>query len=332
MTGAGLTAGAAARRLGVAVTTLRTWHRRYGLGPSVHEPGQHRRYTPEDVARLDLMLRLVNGGVPPGEAARWAMGGHGNATRAGAGQAATAEPAAEQVGPTAGTAAEPTAGAAAGPGGEVGRRDGGGLAGGGADPAARGLARAALRLDSGAVRALLAAETARLGVIGVWDTVIRPVLAAVGRRHAATGAMIEVEHLLSSCVAGGFATVPRPSRVAPAGVLLACTGEELHTLPLEALDAALAERGVTSRMLGARVPTAALLAAIRRTGPSAVVLWSQHRSTADPGQLAGVLRSRPRPVIVAAAGPGWEPTTLPGGVAHPGSLQDSVDLLRPTFA
>ena len=34
-----LTAGAVARRLGVAVTTLRTWHQRYGLGPSHHVPG-----------------------------------------------------------------------------------------------------------------------------------------------------------------------------------------------------------------------------------------------------------------------------------------------------
>ena len=41
-----LSAGAVARRLGVAVTTLRTWHQRYGLGPSQHVPGQHRRYTP----------------------------------------------------------------------------------------------------------------------------------------------------------------------------------------------------------------------------------------------------------------------------------------------
>ena len=67
----GLTAGAVARRLGVAVTTLRTWHQRYGLGPTRHEPGQHRRYSPEDVARLELMQRLTADGVPPGEAARW---------------------------------------------------------------------------------------------------------------------------------------------------------------------------------------------------------------------------------------------------------------------
>jgi len=35
----GLTVAAVARRMGVAPATLRTWDRRYGLGPSVHEPG-----------------------------------------------------------------------------------------------------------------------------------------------------------------------------------------------------------------------------------------------------------------------------------------------------
>src|SRR5918912_1763485 len=67
-----LTAGAVARRLGVAVTTLRTWHQRYGLGPSQHVPGQHRRYTPDDMNRLQVMRRLTAQGVPPAEAAAWA--------------------------------------------------------------------------------------------------------------------------------------------------------------------------------------------------------------------------------------------------------------------
>jgi DNA-binding transcriptional MerR regulator len=60
-----LTAGAAARRLGVAVTTLRSWHQRYGLGPSGHEHGHHRRYSADDMARLVLMQELVSAGVTP---------------------------------------------------------------------------------------------------------------------------------------------------------------------------------------------------------------------------------------------------------------------------
>jgi len=65
-----LTVAAVARTLGVAASTLRTWDRRYGLGPSAHQAGSHRRYTPEDVARLQTMRRLTLRGVAPVDAAR----------------------------------------------------------------------------------------------------------------------------------------------------------------------------------------------------------------------------------------------------------------------
>jgi MerR family transcriptional regulator, light-induced transcriptional regulator len=68
-----LTVAAVARRLGVAPATLRTWDRRYGLGPSEHAAGAHRRYLREDLARLLTMRRLTLEGVAPSEAARTAL-------------------------------------------------------------------------------------------------------------------------------------------------------------------------------------------------------------------------------------------------------------------
>lgn len=65
-----LTVAAVARTLGVAASTLRTWDRRYGLGPSGHQAGSHRRYTPDDVARLQTMRHLTLRGVAPADAAR----------------------------------------------------------------------------------------------------------------------------------------------------------------------------------------------------------------------------------------------------------------------
>ena len=65
-----LTVAAVARRLGVAPATLRTWDRRYGLGPSEHSSGEHRRYNGSDLARLTLMRKLVIAGVSPAEAAQ----------------------------------------------------------------------------------------------------------------------------------------------------------------------------------------------------------------------------------------------------------------------
>ena len=68
-----LTVAAVARRLGVAPATLRTWDRRYGLGPSEHSVGEHRRYSETDLARLTLMRKLVIAGVTPAEAAQQAL-------------------------------------------------------------------------------------------------------------------------------------------------------------------------------------------------------------------------------------------------------------------
>ncbi|MFF1631137.1 MerR family DNA-binding transcriptional regulator, partial [Streptomyces sp. NPDC058272] len=45
-----LTTGALARRLGVSPTTLRSWDRRYGMGPEVRSDGRHRRWTPRGPA------------------------------------------------------------------------------------------------------------------------------------------------------------------------------------------------------------------------------------------------------------------------------------------
>jgi transposase-like protein len=62
-------AGAVARMLGISPTTLRTWDRRYGLGPSTRQEGRHRRYNDADLARLKRMVELTGSGVAPASAA-----------------------------------------------------------------------------------------------------------------------------------------------------------------------------------------------------------------------------------------------------------------------
>ena len=69
----GLSVSAAARRLGIAPSTLRSWQRRYGIGPQHHLTGRRRHYLPEDVARLELMHTALTRGASPAEAARWAL-------------------------------------------------------------------------------------------------------------------------------------------------------------------------------------------------------------------------------------------------------------------
>src|SRR5690348_7457435 len=41
-----------AARVGVSISTLRSWERRYGLGPSGRTEGGHRRYTTDDIAAM----------------------------------------------------------------------------------------------------------------------------------------------------------------------------------------------------------------------------------------------------------------------------------------
>jgi DNA-binding transcriptional MerR regulator len=280
-----LTPGEVARRLGVAVTTLRSWHRRYGLGPTGHRLGRHRRYTGEDLTRLARMLELTAAGVPPAQAAHRAL--HPG-TR------------------------PPVAGPGVAP-----------LPVGDAGPAARGLARTALRMDAAALRRELDAQLASRGVVGAWEAVIAPVLIGVGTRHQATGGLVEVEHLLSGTVAAALTAVPAAPQAGAEPVLLACTDEEQHNLPLLALAAALGAAGVPVHMLGARVPPTALFAAVRRTGPAAVGLWSHAAGTADVATLAG-LAGLPRPPRwVAALGPGWT-DNLPLWVNRPTTLSDAV--------
>ncbi|MEH3033539.1 MAG: MerR family transcriptional regulator [Aeromicrobium erythreum] len=66
--------GAVAERLGIAASTLRTWERRYGVGPSHRTQGGHRRYTDRDIERVELVHRLVARGVSAQDAARVARG------------------------------------------------------------------------------------------------------------------------------------------------------------------------------------------------------------------------------------------------------------------
>jgi hypothetical protein len=301
-----LTVAAAARRLGIAPATLRTWERRYGIGPSEHAPGRHRRYAPADIARLELMQRALVRGASPADAARYAL-----------------------------TAEEPSGGpvpdvASAGPAQRT-RTGGGALRLSAAGRVARGLGRAALALDGPTVTGLLAESVAADGVEATWDEVVRPVLGAIGERWAHSGAGVEVEHLVSECVLAVFGAHRRaaPPATDARPVLLAAMPGELHTLPIVALAATLAHRGVAHRYLGADLPVDALLAAVRRTAPVAVVLWAHVAQTADPGVLDALPHTRPASRTFAA-GPGWSDVTLPARAERLDSLGHAVASIATT--
>jgi len=162
-------------------------------------------------------------------------------------------------------------------------------------------------------------------VVRTWHGLLVPVLAGIGIRYEQSGGCVETEHLLSSVTLAALATL-HPYAVGHADdrpVLLACAAGEQHSLPLYALAAALAERGVSARMLGAALPYPSLAAAVRRTGPAAVFLWSQAPGTGDPAALPDLRPRRPG-VRLLLGGPGWPPDGLPEGSRLIGTLPDAV--------
>ncbi|MDK9498600.1 MerR family transcriptional regulator [Streptomyces katrae] len=331
-TGLGVTTGAVARRLGVSPTTVRSWEQRYGIGPEVREGGRHRRWTPGDIAMLEEMCRLTSSGIPPAEAARAALAVRGRL--APDARAASSAPVPQE-------GAEPLPGGRgrsprSGPGGP-----GGGLPLGEVRQECRGLARAAVRLDGPAMDALLRQTVEAHGLVVAWEEVMVPTLHAVGRKWESTDdRYVEVEHLLSWHVSTALRRAAVSERGMPAHaapVVLACLPGEQHTLPLEALAAGLAERGVPTRMFGAAVPAEALRAAVARSGPMAVVLWSQSRSTADSvlaRQVAstafGLKGARTAPLVLLA-GPGWSVRAAVGGMRRPRGLREALDAVSALY-
>src|SRR3954468_21215131 len=161
-----------ARRIGVAPSTLRTWDRRYGLGPSKHTDGRHRRYGVSDIGRLELMQRALLRGASTAEAARFAL---------------------EQI-PKSGPSAELPVARAGLPDEEPAATENPDRA------AARRLRSAALAMDAGATQRILDEIIASAGVLAAWEGAIKPVLTAFGAGWHGLRAGAEIEYLLSECV------------------------------------------------------------------------------------------------------------------------------------
>ena len=105
-------------------------------------------------------------------------------------------------------------------------------------------------------------------------------------------------------------------------VLLAAAVDELHTIPQYVVAAALAERKIGSRSLGARVPHDSLLNAIKRLAPAAVLIWAQVPVKTIPVEYEILINSRPTPLLLMV-GPGW-PENLPHGFRRAGDLNSTI--------
>ena len=279
-----LSVAAVARRIGVAPATLRTWARRYGIGPNEHEAGSHRKYCPSDLAKLTVMRRLISAGVAPADAAEQAKAHDGEVVL-------------EELKSLC--------------------RE--------CDETIDAIFNASEALDSLFVETMLRNEISENGIISAWQEVFVPVLIQVGAAWEKSGKGIEVEHMLTEILKRvlreSTSEIVAPVNTRP--VLLASVGEELHSLALHALAAALAERGIETHFLGARTPVEAISSMVSRFAPPAVFLWAQLPVNGDPKFVTGIPAVRPAPRVIIG-GPGWNPDKCQN--AHfVGSLTLAVD-------
>ncbi|WP_344683608.1 MerR family transcriptional regulator [Saccharopolyspora taberi] len=307
-----LTVAAVASRLGVAPATLRTWDRRYGLGPSDHTTGRHRRYGPDDIARLEQMQRALLRGASPAEAARYARSS--SVALPQRDPAAPAESADDSEGPMLLSGVLDDAGA------ETARADVELRSTDGAS--ARGLRRAALALDSWSMHQLLIESIESDGVVATWEDTFRPALWAITERRQRSGSGVEALQLLVDCATTAFRSViaTAPAPLNPRPVVLAPVPGEAQELELVALAAALAANRVGHRLFGAALPSEGLKAAVRRSAPAAVVLWAGQPNYASARVIGDLPPSRQR-FRAFAAGAGWSGEALPAHVEILGSLE-----------
>ena len=264
-----LTVAAVARRIGVAPATLRTWDRRYGLGPSSHEAGEHRRYCPNDLAQLTLMRRLIISGVAPADAAARAKAHSGSVSVENVIQDFEVR---EDVVDSLHRAAKSLD---------------------------KNFVETLLRKDiseNGVIASWTEVIVPLLFLVGdEW--------AATG-----TGIEVEhmLSEIIKRLLREGVAEIKEPVNTQP--VLLASVGEELHCLALHALAAALAEKGIETFFLGARTPLEAISGMVKRAAPPAVFLWAQLEQNSDPKFFNELPVVRPAPRVIVG-GPGWNRET-----------------------
>ena len=264
-----LTVAALARRLGVAPATLRTWDRRYGIGPSEHCAGNHRRYSAGDVIRLTSMVRLIVAGVTPKDAAGKALELNLKGTQNKVEKLIQkSEDQSDLISL---------------------------------------LFKSAIKFDQGKIEKLIRKSISEKGVEATWIEVIAPLLNEVGDVWVRTGAGIDIEHFLSEVVrkllSENLGKISSPKNARP--VLLACVENELHSLALLALAAVLAEARIECIFLGARTPQSALNEVITKAAPPAIFLWAQLSENADHKYVKSMPSIRPAPRVLLG-GPGWK--------------------------
>ncbi|MEV5967118.1 MerR family transcriptional regulator [Kribbella sp. NPDC051952] len=226
--------GQVAELLGIPAVTLRSWERRYDIGPSQRSPGQHRRYNRADVERLQRMRNLIAAGMPAREAAPLSAAATAGTDRDSA--ELWSEHEAQYLVDLASSARLQLL----------------------ADElqsclTQRGVASAWDQVIRPGLRILEARQLATGDCTDIELVLTQAVSEAVDRH--------------TDLLRARAGDAPHP-------VLLICSPGERHYLPLKILQGALLDQAVPTVFLGPGLPVDAAIDAITRITPSVVVLWA----------------------------------------------------------
>jgi DNA-binding transcriptional MerR regulator len=248
--------GAASSRLGIAASTLRTWERRYGVGPSFRTQGGHRRYTERDIDRVELMRRLVARGISAQDAARVAR----SLDRDELDVALSDELNRPQA------RLEPA-------------------------DLVDAMMAAVVTSDFERLSELSAGLMRRGRLADTWRDILSPTLVRMSLESSAGTLAVETESAATGVIVRelrGLVVSERQPDTGHTGVLFARNVPEVEAVPLLALEAALSQAGVPTRTVGPEVGSRAVAALVTRLRPDVLVTWGHPPDAALRRALEGL--------------------------------------------
>ncbi len=291
---------AASALTGINPNTLRAWERRYGLVTPERTPKGYRLYTEDDVQRLRLIQRALQGGLSVGrvkehledsESFEKMLEGLERESRPSR-PSRTVEVSLADCGLSGTTTIQlPARGAA----------DQGTL-----DTFAEQIEKAAIRFDRMALERTFSRATGIYTLRDAFCRALAPALARVGERYLRNLGSVAEEHFLTAFAREKLIAALaglRPLHQQPR-VLCACAPGEQHEIGLMLLALEFGLEGVSTLYLGANVPVEALLLGTDRANLRAVVLSTTVPPPFEPlAEARRQLSERSRRLRVFAGGP-----------------------------
>ena len=261
--------GAVSDRLDVAPSTLRTWERRYGIGPSHRTQGGHRRYTERDIERVELVRRLVGRGVSAQDAARVARS---------LGQDELVSALTEEA-----------------------DRDGRGIE---PEDIVDAVLAATITSDGRRLHDLFVDLLSGTQFAAAWREVFSPVLTRMARERSLGSLEVEAERLATEVLLHEMRGVrSRGQRSSTPQVLLASAVQDEACLPMVALGAALVDAEVTTHTVGPETDSRAVTDLVEKMRPQVLLWWDQPAVAEE--QLRQQLERREVETFLVRAVPAW---------------------------